>query len=100
MNGARLKELRDDNNDTQTSLAEKLGVTRDAVAAWEQGRSNPKVEILIDICNLYHVSADYLLGLNDDDPFLKKGLKYELTKEEMLEVREFADFVRWRRLGK
>jgi transcriptional regulator with XRE-family HTH domain len=40
-NGERLKELREKAGLTQTELAEKVGVKRDAVARWEAGAREP-----------------------------------------------------------
>ena len=50
-------------------IAEKLHVSTSAVSKWEQGTAEPSLECLIQICRLYEVSADFLLGLTDDDPF-------------------------------
>lgn len=65
--GERLQEIRKDNGDTQQSLADKLQASLHIVRCWEQDRSDPSQDTLIKICQLYHVSSDYLLGLKDDD---------------------------------
>lgn len=67
MLGERLQEIRKDNGDTQQSLAEKLEVSLHVIRCWEHGRSRPSYDTLIRICQLYHVSSDYLLGLKDED---------------------------------
>lgn len=64
----RLKELRKLSGDTQKSLAKKLYVAQGTVSVYEQGRARPTFETLTEICKLYGTSADYLLGLTDDDP--------------------------------
>lgn len=66
--GERLKELRKLNGDTQTVLAKKLCFTAGMVSMYERGLVMPATDRLVDICKLYHTSADYLLGLTDFDP--------------------------------
>ncbi len=46
---------------TQEDLAEKLGVTRQAVSRWEQDLSFPETKQLIELCRLFGLSADALL---------------------------------------
>lgn len=64
----RLKELRKLSGDSQRTLAKKLYVAQGTVSMYEQGRARPTFETLAAICRLYGTSADYLLGLTDDDP--------------------------------
>lgn len=61
----RIKELRELNGYTQSELARKLSVTRTSVNAWEMGISVPTVEKIIDLSKLFHVSTDYILGVED-----------------------------------
>ena len=68
--GERLAEVRKDHNDKQVDLARKLNVTPYTVRSWEQEKSSPSHEMLVQICRLYHVTSDYLLGLSDQDPLL------------------------------
>ena len=70
LEGERLKEIRRDHHDTQESLAKKLGFSTPTVSKWEQGQSNPDLDTLVQICRMYHVTADYLLGLSDEDPLI------------------------------
>ena len=63
--GEKINELRNKNNITQLALAKELGVSRSSVNAWEMGISMPTIDRLIDIAQYFHVSVDYLLGLND-----------------------------------
>lgn len=62
----KIKNLREKNNLTQTTLAKKLNVTRSSVNAWEMGISVPSTALLVDLAKLFHVSTDYLLGLNEN----------------------------------
>ena len=59
----RIKSLREDAGYSQSELARKLDVTRSSVNAWEQGLSIPTTHYIVELAKLFHVSADYLLGL-------------------------------------
>lgn len=64
--GQRLLELRKKKGDTQGVLADLLKVTRTQVSDIENGKSGTNLERLVELCEFYHVSADYLLGITDD----------------------------------
>ena len=46
---------------TQEQLGEALGVSRQAVSKWESGQANPDVTYVVKLCELFHLSADWLL---------------------------------------
>ena len=57
----RLYEIRKNAGMTQSELAEKLDVSRQAISRWEMGTAKPEFENLIAISNIFDVSIDYLL---------------------------------------
>ena len=61
----RLKELRTENNLTQTQVATQLGIRQQSYTRYENGSGEPSLDTLIAIAKLYNVSVDYLLGLTD-----------------------------------
>ena len=62
----RLRELRAEQGLTQGALAALLHTSDDSVYSWEKGRSEPSLSMLTEICRVFNVSADYLLGLEDE----------------------------------
>lgn len=60
--GKFIKKLRQDNNLTQNDLAQKLGVTYQAVSKWENGKNIPDIAILQEISKLFSVNIDELLS--------------------------------------
>ena len=61
----KLQILRKNKGYTQEALADKLGVSRQAVAKWESGQIYPDISNLIQISNLMSVSVDYLVKGQD-----------------------------------
>ena len=60
--GRKLYELRKKYGLSQEGLAERLGVSRQAVSKWECGESLPDTDNLITISKMYGVSLDELVG--------------------------------------
>ena len=98
MLGERLAELRKLNDDTQQTLADKLGISVWSIRAWEQGKSYPFSNVLLAICKLYGTSADYLLGLTDIDPSDEaRKQRQRLTEEEQNEMHRYEEYLLWKR---
>lgn len=78
----RLVKLRKENNLSQEALANKLGISRQAVSKWERAEASPDTDNLILLSKLYGVSLDELL--NTDQKEFESGNK----KDEQTEVHE------------
>ena len=61
-----IRELREDRDLTQKEVVQYLGTTQQVYSRYENGENELPVRHLIALCLYYHVSADYLLGL---EPF-------------------------------
>ncbi|MBO5370637.1 MAG: helix-turn-helix transcriptional regulator [Clostridia bacterium] len=61
----RLKNLREDNDYTQSYIGTLLQKSQQGYNHIETGRAELKIEDLIILCKLYKVSADYIIGLTD-----------------------------------
>lgn len=75
--GNRLKTLRLKENLTQAQLAQKLGLTKSVISAYETGLRLPSYDILIHIAQIYRVSTDYLLGIENKQEIDLSGLSDE-----------------------
>lgn len=64
----RLVNLRKSNNLSQEALAEKLGISRQAVSKWERAEASPDTDNLILLARLYNISLDELLRTEDEIP--------------------------------
>ena len=72
--GEKIKEARKQSGLSQEQLAEKIGVSRSAVAKWERDRGLPDVDNLKALSQLLNVSVDYLL---DDEKILDEYVMSE-----------------------
>lgn len=64
----RLVNLRKKNGLSQEALAEKLGISRQAVSKWERAEASPDTDNIILLARLYGVSLDELLQTEDEIP--------------------------------
>ncbi|MFV0516602.1 MAG: helix-turn-helix transcriptional regulator [Aminipila sp.] len=62
----RLKEERLNHNWTQSELAEKLGVSKQAVCDWEKGRRFPRRNVLLNLEKLFNLSHQELFAVASD----------------------------------
>lgn len=81
----KLQLLRKNKGLTQEELAEKTGVSRQAVAKWEAGQVYPDIFNLIQISNLLNVSVDYLV--KDQDCAVRPAAKQDSDIEELIAFR-------------
>ena len=85
--GDRLKNLRLSNGLSQAQLAQKVGVSKSLISAYENGSRQPSYEVLIAFASLFSVSTDYLLGL-------EKGNELDLSSLSEEEVYALKGLIR------
>lgn len=62
-----MRDLREDTDKTQQEIAEVLGTSQTMYARYERGANELPLRHLIKLCEYYHVSADYFLGLDEPE---------------------------------
>ena len=87
--GERLKRARlDAGFATMKQVSDALGLERTRYLKWEHGDAVPSLDMLVRLCRLFSVSADYLLGLDDEG-------EARLTADEIMVlkrmVREYGE---------
>lgn len=56
-----IKDARQNNNISQESLAEQLGVSRQTISSWENGKSYPDIVSIIKMSDIFNISLDKML---------------------------------------
>lgn len=81
MSANRIRELRKSKHWSQAQLAEKLHVHQTAISQWESGRTEPDMDKLLALADLFGVSVDWLIGVTDDSTDA-------VTDDELMQMRE------------
>ena len=85
--GNTLKRLRLESGYTQQQLADKLCVTKSVVSYYELQERYPSPEIIVKLALIFHVSTDYLLGLNNEETVSLEGL----DKDDIVLIKKMID---------
>ena len=88
--GGKLKKLRLQEGYTQKQLADKLGVTKSVVSYYELQERYPSPEVLMRLARIFHVSSDYLLGLERKETVDLDGL----DEEDIIAVKRMISALR------
>ena len=86
----KIKMLREQNGITHAQLSKRLGITRSCVNAWEMGISVPSTQYIVELATTFHVSTDFLLGLDDTSTVNVTGL----SDEEVVAVNNLVQLLR------
>ena len=88
-----LRKLRIRNNLNQIELAEKLNVKQYVISSWEIGRSEPSINQIIELSNIFKVPTDYLL--DKDVIIVSSEDEFSIVAKEMMKdsIDEFDDCV-------
>lgn len=78
--GETVKDLREQRGYTQKELAKALNITASCLSKYEKGRTQPSMEMLIQLADALNTTTDYLLGRNSFK-FDYKSLKSSYYKE-------------------
>ena len=75
--GKKLRNLRKANHLTQKQLAERIGVRNSIISFYEVEERTPSIEIIIKLAKTFHVTTDYLLGIDKNESADLTGLNEE-----------------------
>lgn len=93
-----LKMAREKKNMTQKEVADSIGVAKSTYSLYESGNREPNVQTIKKIADTLNVSADDLLGLNEQPTTMAAHFDGdEYTEDELDEIRQFAAFVKNRK---
>lgn len=63
--GKRFKKIRVENNLTQKEVAKRIGIDQTNISCWENDKTRPEYENLIKLSQIYDVTIEELLGLDN-----------------------------------
>lgn len=87
-------------NKKQIDLTNYLGLSKNVFSEWKANRSTSYMKYLPKIAEFFDVSVDYLIGneiLTVENNFtyaLYDELAHDLSKEQIQQLKQFADFLR------
>lgn len=61
----RIRDLREDSDQTQTEIARQLGMSQTGYSKYETGENDIPTAVLISLSEIHQTSIDYLLGLTE-----------------------------------
>lgn len=73
----RIRELRHSLGINQVEFGKRLNVTKQCISNWENNNIMPSIDMLVRISKTFSVSADYLLGLENQQTLDVSGLSAE-----------------------
>lgn len=91
----KLFEFRKNKNLSQEELAEKIGVSRQSIYAWESGKSVPDIENMSKLCQILEIKANDLTnGLNiENDNKVESNNKLEIKKSKLKELKKIIALI-------
>ena len=88
-----LQKLRSEKNISQEQLADKIGVSRQSISAWESGKSSPELEKLIALSELFEISLDELTGKISTRKVNFNKKEYEKSYQKIALIRALGIFI-------
>ena len=90
-----LRAARERKNMTQKDVADNIGVAKSTYSLYESGNREPNVQTIKKLADLLNVSADDLLGLNQEPTTIAAHFDGDdFTEYELEDIRAYADFVK------
>ncbi len=89
--GKTLKKLRHEAGLTQKQLAAQIGVTKSVISFYELQERIPSPAILVKLAAVFHVSTDYLLGIDKIERLEVSGLTKDDIKIVSQVINAFRD---------
>lgn len=76
----RLRQIRKEHKLTQQNIADVLGIDRTTYTVYELGTTSPSAATLIKLSQIYNVTVGYLLGVEENNPSLRKNSACERSE--------------------
>ena len=94
-----LQKLRSEKNISQEQLADKIGVSRQSISAWESGKSSPELDKLIALSELFEISLDELTGEISTTKIKFNKKDHEKSYKKVAIIRSLGMFILFTGIG-
>jgi transcriptional regulator with XRE-family HTH domain len=91
MLGQRIQELRTGCGWSQVEVAKRLQVAKQTVSNWENENIQPSIDMLVRLAQLFNVSTDYLLGMDNIPRLNVDGLSPEVIAHLSLLIDDYRN---------
>lgn len=105
--GEKIKQLRKNKNLSIGELVAELNkyyntnISKSMISRYENGTADPKMENIRILADYFDISADYLIGIKDENNNIETIAAHhdgeDWTEEELEEIEKFKEFIRMRR---
>jgi len=89
-----IRSLRYSRRMTQAELANRLGITRTVISAYENGTRQPSHEVLIKMAGVFNVSLDYLYNYGNSQKVRHSLDLTGMERDHRILLEEMADIIR------
>lgn len=93
----RIFELMEKEHVTAKQLSAATGISQSNFTEWKKGRSNPKLEALIQISEFFNVPIEYLTGTETDENAMDLKIQAEakqLSDNQKADVLKYIEFIK------
>lgn len=93
----RIFELMEKEHVTAKQLSAATGISQSNFTEWKKGRSNPKLDALVQISEFFNVSVEYLTGTEKDKNAIDLKIQTEvkqLSDKQKADVLQYIEFVK------
>lgn len=89
--GLRIRELREQHHLSQEELGLRVGRSKSVIRSYENNIKLPPLDVLTDMALVFHVSLDYLVGIDKEEMLSIQALSEQQKKILRTLVAEFQD---------
>ena len=98
-----IKKLRKEKKMTQDELAEKLCVTRQAVSNWEMGKTQPDIETLTRLAEIFGVSVERIIYGKEKSSIIQRSTDIQIGPKEGISMGAclamIISYTKWQSIG-
>jgi transcriptional regulator with XRE-family HTH domain len=95
----RIFELMEKEHVTAKQLSSATGISQSNFTEWKKGRSNPKLDALVQISEFFSVPVEYLTGAETDENAIDLKIQAEakqLSENQKADVLKYIEFIKFK----